>query len=228
MTATDPRRAAQERLDRTGWLRAAVLGANDGLVSTASLILGVAAAGTSEHNILLTGVAGLVAGATSMAAGEYVSVHAQADEEKADQTRLQAPAPNAPPAAPSPLPPPEPRVPHRHFFAGPLHRIVAPGSGSGASPGPPIYARPLQASLASAISFSVGAAAPLLVTLLVSGRALVPSIAAASLLFLALLGFIAADAGGANRLIGTVRVTVWGAMAMAVTAGVGMIFKPLA
>ncbi len=227
---TPRRHTERHRTDRIGWLRAAVLGANDGVVSTASLVVGVAAASASHNSLLLTGVAGLVAGAMSMAAGEYVSVHSQADAEQADLQRESAEL-----AA-------DPAAEHRELaaiyvkrgldaelarrVAVELMRHDALGAHARDELGisETVVTRPVQAALASAASFSVGAALPLAVTALASGPALIPWVSGASLVFLALLGAIAARVGGAGAAIGAVRVTFWGALAMAVTAGVGSLF----
>ena len=218
----------RHRTDRIGWLRAAVLGANDGIVSTASLVLGVAAASSSHNSILVTGIAGLVAGAMSMAAGEYVSVHSQADTEQADLERLEL---EAAPAA-------EQRELTAIYVsrgldyklaaqvAEQLMRHDALGAHARDELGisPALSARPIQAAVSSAASFSVGAALPLVVTALVPEQLLISSVAGTSLAFLALLGAIAAQAGGASPGVGAARVTFWGALAMAVTAGVGTLF----
>ncbi|HAX22433.1 MAG TPA: hypothetical protein DCY64_19385 [Hydrogenophaga sp.] len=224
------RHTERHRTDRIGWLRAAVLGANDGIVSTASLVLGVAAASADHSSILLTGVAGLVAGAMSMAAGEYVSVHSQADTEGADLAREQAEL-DADPAAE-----------HRELsaiYAGrgldaELSRQVATQLMAHDALGAhardelgisdTLSARPVQAALASAASFAAGATLPLAVTALVPGPGLIGWVAATSLLFLALLGALAARAGGARMGPGAWRVGFWGALAMAITAGVGALF----
>ncbi|MEO8103565.1 MAG: VIT family protein [Betaproteobacteria bacterium] len=224
------RHLERHRTDRIGWLRAAVLGANDGIVSTASLMIGVAAAETSHSAILITGVAGLVAGAMSMAAGEYVSVHSQADTEKADieRERLELEADTV--------------SEHRELAAIYVSRGLdtalakqvaeqlmahdALGAHTRDELGisHTLTARPLQAALASAGSFAVGAVMPLLVTLLAPGPKLVYAVSGTSLVFLALLGGIAARAGDAPVMPGTLRVTFWGALAMALTAGVGALF----
>ncbi|MBL0123841.1 MAG: VIT family protein [Betaproteobacteria bacterium] len=225
-----PRHLEAHRTDRIGWLRAAVLGANDGIVSTASLIVGVAAAHTSHSAILVTGVAGLVAGAMSMAAGEYVSVYSQADTEKADieRERLELAADSA--------------GEHKELAAiymgrgldAALAKQVAEQLMAHDALGAhtrdelgishALAARPLQAALASAGSFAVGAVMPLLVTVLVPEAMLIYAVSGTSLVFLALLGGIAARAGGAPVMTGTIRVTFWGALAMALTAGVGAMF----
>jgi vacuolar iron transporter family protein len=224
------RHQERHRTDRIGWLRAAVLGANDGIVSTASLMVGVAAASTSPANILLTGVAGLVAGAMSMAAGEYVSVHSQADTENADLSRERAEL-----AA-------DPVAEHRELTAIYVARGLQPvlaeqvaeqlmqhdslGAHARDELGisEALSARPVQAALASAGSFAFGAVLPLAVAALAPTQSLIPWVSGTSLFFLALLGAVAARAGGAAILVGAWRVTFWGAIAMAITAGVGALF----
>ena len=227
------RHRERHRTARIGWLRAAVLGADDGIVSTASLILGVAAAHASRSNVLLAGTAGLVAGAMSMAAGEYVSVHSQADTEKADIERE--------------------RKELKTDDAGERKELTAIYVARGLDPAlakqvvdqlmahdalgahvrdelgisQVLPARPPQAPLASAASFALGAALPLLVTLWTPGAQLIAWVAGTSLAFLAFLGAIAARAGGANATVGAVRVTVWGALAMGVTTGVGALVNSL-
>jgi vacuolar iron transporter family protein len=223
------------RTHRIGWLRAAVLGANDGIVSTASLVLGVAAAGASARSILIAGVAGLVAGAMSMAAGEYVSVSSQSDTERADLERERKELATDPG--------------HEHeeltaIYAGrgldaglaaevatQLMKHDALGAHARDELGisETLTARPVQAALASAGTFSVGAVLPLLVVLLVptslvSVSGLMWAVSLGSLLFLALLGSLAARAGGASVMTAAIRVTFWGALAMALTAGVGALF----
>lgn len=212
---------------RTGWLRAAVMGANDGLVSTASLVLGVASAHAARGSILLAGTAGLVAGAMAMAAGEYVSVSSQADTEQADLEielkgfELDSDAEHAELAEiyvqrglTSEL---------AEEVAKQLMEFDALGAHARDELGisEVLKARPLQAAAASAASFTVGAAIPLLTTLGAPEDDLIGLVAAASLVFLAVLGALAAHAGGANRLKGATRVLLWGALAMAATAGVG-------
>ena len=224
----------RHRTDRIGWLRAAVLGANDGIVSTASLVVGVAAAGASQHHILVTGVAGLVAGAMSMAAGEYVSVHSQADTEKADLSREQAELQTDPAAERRELaaiyvarglqPPLAQQVAEQLMTHDALGAHARDELGISET----MSARPVQAALTSAASFAVGAALPLAVTGLVPYQHLLPSVAVTSLLFLAVLGFISARAGGASVLAGAWRVTFWGALAMAITAGAGALFGAVA
>ncbi|MDO9366752.1 MAG: VIT family protein [Methylotenera sp.] len=218
------------RSHRIGWLRAAVLGANDGIVSTASLVIGVAVAGASHDTILITGVAGLVSGAMSMAAGEYVSVSSQADTEAADlaRERLELATDHdselkeltgiyvgrglTPPLA--------------YQVAVQLTEYDALGAHARDELGiiETMNARPVQAALASAATFAVGAALPLFVTLFASETNTVTYVAGMSLAFLASLGALAAKAGGANVWIGTARVAFWGALAMLATAGVGSLF----
>jgi VIT1/CCC1 family predicted Fe2+/Mn2+ transporter len=220
----------RHRTGRMGWLRAAVLGANDGILSTASLVLGVAAAHGTHSGVLVAGTAGLVAGAMAMAAGEYVSVHSQADTEQADLERERA----------------ELRVDDR----GEHRELTAIYVGRGLDPSlakqvadqlmahdalgahahdelgisETLRARPIQAAFASAGSFAVGAAMPLFVTALAPEARLIMLVSGTSLLFLALLGALAAHAGGAGMTAGAIRVTFWGALAMGVTAGVGALF----
>jgi VIT1/CCC1 family predicted Fe2+/Mn2+ transporter len=217
-----------------GWLRAAVLGANDGIVSTASLIIGVAAASPAHENILIAGVAGLVAGAMSMAAGEYVSVSSQSDTEAAD-LELE-------------------RRSLEHDFEFERDELATIYEDRGLEPGLAIQvadqlmahdalgahardeigiselanAKPLQAALSSAGTFIIGAALPLLVAWAVPGTRLISTVAISSLLFLALLGGIAARAGGARITTGAIRVTFWGALAMTLTAAVGRLFGVIA
>lgn len=220
----------RHRSGRVGWLRASVLGANDGILSTSSLVLGVAAAHATHGSILLAGTAGLVAGAMSMAAGEYVSVHSQADTEKADlaleRSELKA----------------DPEGEHEELakiyvgrgldvalasqVASELMAHDALGAHARDELGitEELRARPIQAALSSAASFAVGAAMPLLATILSPGPALIYVVAASSLVFLALLGGIAARVGGASLLAGAWRVTFWGALAMGATAAVGSFF----
>jgi vacuolar iron transporter family protein len=220
----------RHRAEHVGWLRAAVLGANDGILSTASLVLGVAAAHGTRSNVLVAGVAGLVAGAMSMAAGEYVSVHSQADTEQADLSREHAEL--------------------RADDKGEHQELMAIYVGRGLDPSlaeqvadqlmahdaigahardelgmsETLRARPIQAALASASSFAVGAAMPLSITALAPKASLIIFVSGASLLFLALLGALAARAGGARVTPSIIRVTFWGALAMAITAGVGVLF----
>lgn len=222
------------RSHRIGWLRAAVLGANDGIVSTASLIIGVAAANTTHTDILLAGVAGLVAGAMSMAAGEYVSVSSQSDTENADlelekrslnddsefeQKELAA-------------------IYEKRGLDSNLAKIVAEqlmahdALGAHARDELGIFesirARPVQAAFSSAGTFTIGAALPLLAAWAMPGAQLIPVVAALSLILLAVLGGLAAQVGGAPISIGAFRVTFWGALAMGLTAGVGRLFGVVA
>ncbi|MEO5660165.1 MAG: VIT family protein [Polaromonas sp.] len=224
------RHIERHRIDRIGWLRAAVLGANDGIVSTASLVLGVAAAGADRPAILLAGVAGLMAGAMSMAAGEYVSVHSQADTEKAELERERIEIDLQPVAEHAELTgiymarglAPE----LASLVAGQLMKHDALGAHVRDELGisETLGAHPVQAALASAASFAVGAALPLAVTASVPDNGLTASVAVTSLVFLALLGALAARVGGAGMLTGAWRVTFWGALAMLITAGVGALF----
>ena len=214
-------------VDRIGWLRAAVLGANDGIVSTASLIVGVAAAATTQKEVLIAGIAAIVAGAMSMAAGEYVSVSSQSDTEQADIARE--------------------RKELRDDSRTELEELAGLYVNRGVDRTLALQvaqqlmakdaltahardelgissittARPVQAALTSAASFSLGAAMPLLMVIVSPSTMLVPIVAGASLAFLALLGAIGARTGGANVLRATARVTFWGALAMALTAGIG-------
>ena len=224
------RHRERHRTGRIGWLRAAVLGANDGLVSTASLMLGVAAAQATHGNVVVAGVAGLVAGAMSMAAGEYVSVHSQADTEQAELARE--------------------RTELRLDNQGEHEELMAIYVGRGLDPAlaqqvaaqlmahdalgahardelgisETLRARPLQAACASACSFAVGAALPLVVTASAPEAQLFPLVSGTSLAGLALLGGVAARVGGARVTVGALRVTFWGALAMGLTAGVGALF----
>lgn len=224
----------EHRVHRVGWLRAAVLGANDGIVSTASLIIGVAAADTSQEAVLLAGVAGLVAGAMSMAAGEYVSVSSQSDTEKADLEQERRSLEE------------NPEIERDELAAIYVERGLTPTLASevasqlmshdaleahardeiGITEG--AKARPIQAALASAGTFTVGAALPLLTAWLVPQSRLIMAVAGLSILFLAVLGGVAARAGGAPVLRASIRVGFWGALAMALTAGVGRLFGVVA
>ena len=218
------------RTHRIGWLRAAVLGANDGIVSTASLIVGVAAAQADRHAVVLAGLAGLVAGALSMAAGEYVSVSSQADTEQAElelERRGLAAEPDDERqelAAIYVRRGLEPKV--AETVADQLMAHDALGAHARDELGlfPHFAARPLQAAWASAATFAAGAALPLVTTVLASAGWLVPSVAGVSLLCLATLGAVAARIGGAPAWIGAVRVTFWGVLAMVVTSAVGALF----
>ncbi len=215
---------------RIGWLRAAVLGANDGIVSTSSLVVGVAAAGTGRTEVLIAGLAGLVAGAMSMAAGEYVSVSSQTDAEQADLARERKELAETPEAELEEL--------TRIYQARGLTRDLAAqvavqltardalGSHARDELGisETVTAHPIQAALVSAMTFAVGAVVPLLVAMLAPPAQIVPFVAIATLLSLAILGGLGATAGGAGIVRGAVRVTFWGALAMAATALVGSIF----
>ena len=212
---------------RIGWLRAAVLGANDGILSTSSLVLGVAAAHATHGSVMVAGIAGLVAGAMSMAAGEYVSVHSQADTEEAELnlertelkednkgeheelTKIYAARGLEPSLAKQVA---EQLMKHDSLGAHARDELGISDT---------FRARPIQAAVASAASFGVGAALPLLATTLSPAAGLIPIVSATSLIFLALLGGLAARAGGAGVTMGAIRVTFWGAMAMALTAGIG-------
>ena len=224
------RHRERHRAEHTGWLRAAVLGANDGILSTASLVLGVAAAHGTRSNVLVAGVAGLVAGAMSMAAGEYVSVHSQADTEQADLARERAELRA------------DDKGEHRELMAIYVGRGLDPSLAQQVADqlmahdaigahahdelgiSETLSARPIQAALASAGSFAVGAAMPLLTAAIVPEANLIPLVSGTSLVFLALLGGLAARAGGAQVTVGAMRVTLWGALAMGLTAGVGALF----
>lgn len=224
------RHAERHRTDRIGWLRAAVLGANDGIVSTASLVVGVAAASVSHSNILLTGIAGLMAGAMSMAAGEYVSVHSQADTENADLSRERAEIEKDPAAEQRELMAIyiarglAPDLAHRVAEQLMVHDALGAHARDELGISETFCARPVQAALASAASFALGALLPLAVTALAPERDLIPWVSVTSLAFLALLGAVAAKAGGAGVLVGAWRVTFWGALALAITAGTGALF----
>ena len=217
-------------VSRIGWLRAAVLGANDGIISTASLIVGVAAAAATRNDVLIAGVAGLVAGAMSMSAGEYVSVSSQSDTEQADLARECKELSQDPKGELDELT----EIYVKRGLDQSLARQVAQQlMGKDALTAhardelgisETTAARPVQAALTSAATFSVGAAMPLLMVVVSPANVLVPVVSAASLGFLALLGAIGARAGGANVLRATARVTFWGALAMALTAGIGKLF----
>jgi len=214
-------------VERIGWLRAAVLGANDGIISTASLILGVASAAASRNDILLTGVAGLVAGAMSMAAGEYVSVSSQSDTEHADLARERRELADDPVFEREELAQVYVARGVEEGLAREVARQLMVKDALGAHARDELgisvisTARPVQAALASAATFSVGAAAPLVLVLVSPSNALIPIVSVGSLLFLSLLGAIGAKAGGAGLLKPTIRVTFWGAW---LTAGIGAVF----
>lgn len=218
------------RTHRIGWLRAAVLGANDGIVSTASLLVGVAAASAGKSTLLMTGVAALVAGAMSMAAGEYVSVHSQADTEKSDLRREKAELAKDPAAELRELT--EIYVSHglAQDLAGQVavqltaHDALGSHARDELGISSAFSAKPLQAALASAASFAVGAVLPLGVAALAPAQSVIAWVAGASLVSLAVLGIVAAKAGGSGVLSSVWRVSFWGVLAMAATAGVGRLF----
>ena len=224
----------RHRTERIGWLRAAVMGANDGIVSTASLILGVAAAHATSHNILVAGIAGLVAGAMSMAAGEYVSVSSQADTEQADLARERQELATDPSAELAELTAIyvkrglDPSLAKQVAEQLTAHGALAAHSRDELGTSELLVARPVQAALASACTFAIGAALPLLAVVFAPKAYLILLVAGASLIFLALLGGLAAFAGGASPTRGAIRVTFWGALAMALTAGVGALFGTVA
>jgi VIT1/CCC1 family predicted Fe2+/Mn2+ transporter len=222
------------RSHRVGWLRAAVLGANDGIVSTASLIIGVAAASATQENILVAGVAGLVAGAMSMAAGEYVSVSSQSDTENADLALEQQSLENNFEFEKDELT----KIYEDRGLESDLAKQVAEQLMAHDALGAhardeigiteSVRAQPVQAAFSSAGTFTVGAALPLMVAWAVPGTQLIPLVAVSSLVFLAFLGGLAARTGGAPMTVGVIRVTFWGALAMALTAGVGRLFGVVA
>ena len=222
-----PQHTERHLIGRIGWLRAAVLGANDGILSTASLIVGVAAAATGPNEVLIAGVAGLVAGAMSMAAGEYVSVSSQSDTEKADLARERQELKESPEFELDELTENYVQRGVTRDLARQVARQLSAGDALKAHARDELgisditTARPVQAALASAAAFSVGAAMPLLMVVVSPAGILVAVVSAASLAFLAVLGAIGAKAGGADVLRATVRVTFWGALAMALTAGIG-------
>lgn len=220
----------RHRTQHIGWLRAAVLGANDGIVSTASLVVGVAASNATHAAVLVAGVAGLVAGAMSMAAGEYVSVSSQLDTEQADIERERKELAANEPGERKEL---AAIYVKRGLDSTLANRVagqlmakdaLAAHARDELGISETVSARPVQAALTSAITFAVGAALPLLVVVIAPATGLVLLVAGTSLLFLALLGALAAHTGGARILIGMVRVTFWGALAMAITAGIGALF----
>jgi VIT1/CCC1 family predicted Fe2+/Mn2+ transporter len=216
--------------DRIGWLRAAVLGANDGLVSTASLIVGVAAASTGRHEVLIAGVAGLVAGAMSMAAGEYVSVSSQSDTEKADLAREKDELETNPEVELEELTGIyekrglTPELARQVAEQLSLKDVLATHARDELGVNNITVARPVQAALASAGTFIVGAALPLLVALISPSSFLIPLVVGSTLVFLAGMGALAAQVGGANKFKGAMRVIFWGALAMLITAGIGALF----
>ena len=228
--ARTTRHKEHHRTARVGWLRAAVLGANDGIVSTAALIVGVAAAGTDTNTILLSGFAGLLAGAMSMAAGEYVSVHTQSDAENADLSRERDELRESPDAELRELA----SIYVSRGLDATLARQVAEQLTAHDALGAhardelgiseAMAARPIQAALSSAASFTVGAAVPLTLVPLFPASRLVLVVSVATLLLLGLLGALAARVGGANVVKGALRVTFWGALALAITASMGTLF----
>lgn len=225
------RHLEQHRTHRIGWLRAAVLGANDGIISTASLVVGVAASRASHDSVLVAGVAGLVAGAMSMATGEYVSVSSQADTEQADLAREREELKN------------DPLAEHKELTAIFVKRGLEPGLADQVAQqlmardalgthardelgiSETVAANPVQAAMASATTFIVGAALPLLVILITPAAKLAWTVSITSLLFLAALGGLAAHVGGSSVFTAAARVTFWGVLAMAITAVVGMLFN---
>jgi len=227
---TEGRQVERHYGQRIGWLRAAVLGANDGIVSTASLVVGVAAANVTRGNVLIAGMAGLVAGAMSMAAGEYVSVSSQADTESADLTRERRELESDEPFERQELANIYVRRGLEPSLAEQVAAQLMAHDALGAHARDELglseihTARPIQAALASALTFAVGAALPLVLTWLTPTAFMVAAVSGGSLLLLALLGALAARTGGANVVIGAARVAFWGALAMAATAGVGALF----
>jgi vacuolar iron transporter family protein len=227
-----PRAIHAERhfTQRIGWLRAAVLGADDGIVSTAALMVGVAAAESARSSTLIAGLAGLVAGAMSMAAGEYVSVSSQADTEKADLVRERRELAESPEAELQELTDIYVARGLSPELAGRVAEQLTKGDVLAAHARDELgiteaqTARPLQAALASAATFSVGAAIPLVIAALTPARLLIPLVSAGSLVCLAVLGAVAAHAGGASLVRGAIRVTFWSALALALTAAVGRLF----
>ena len=218
------------RSERIGWLRAAVLGANDGIVSTASLILGVAGAGATGSGVLIAGIAGLVAGAMSMAAGEYVSVSSQADTEEADLRRERKELESNDPLERAELAAIyvsrglDPDLARQVADQLMMHDALGAHARDELGISEIQRARPMLAAVASAGTFAVGGALPLLVALLAPAYTLAAYLVGTSLAFLAILGFLAARTGGARVMAGTLRVTFWGAVAMALTYGAGALF----
>jgi VIT1/CCC1 family predicted Fe2+/Mn2+ transporter len=228
------RHLERHRTERIGWLRAAVLGANDGIVSTASLVLGVAAANATHNNVMVAGIAGLVAGAMSMAAGEYVSVRSQADSEQAalnlERAELKADDPGEQRELTAiyvsrGL---DPALAKQVAAQLMVHDALGAHARDELGISETLSARPIQAAFTSAASFAVGAAMPLLAVAIVHGTSLIPIVSGTSLVFLAVLGGLAARVGGASVTVGAMRVTFWGALAMALTAGVGTLFGTVA
>jgi VIT1/CCC1 family predicted Fe2+/Mn2+ transporter len=225
-----PRHIERHRTAHIGWLRAAVLGANDGIISTASLVLGVAAAHGTHGSILIAASASLVAGAMSMAAGEYVSVHSQADTERADLSRERAELASNDTAERQELTAIyvgrglDPSLASQVADQLMAHDALGAHARDELGISETQRAQPIQAAFASAASFAVGAILPLLVTVLAPQAWLIVTVSGTSLLFLAILGAVAARTGGAPMITGSARVAFWGALAMAVTAGVGLAF----
>jgi VIT1/CCC1 family predicted Fe2+/Mn2+ transporter len=224
----------RHRTNRIGWLRAAVLGANDGIVSTASLLLGVAAAHATHSNVMVAGIAGLVAGAMSMAAGEYVSVRSQADSEEAALNLERAELKTDDPSERRELTAIyigrglDPALAKQVADQLMAHDALGAHARDELGFSETLSARPIQAALTSAASFAVGAAMPVLTVVLVSVSSLIPVVSGVSLVFLAILGGLAGRVGGASVTKGAMRVTFWGALAMALTAGVGAMFGSVA
>lgn len=218
------------RTHRIGWLRAAILGANDGIVSTASLVLGVAAAGATSDNLIIAGVAGLVAGAMSMAAGEYVSVSSQADTERADLAREREELASNPDHEHAEMAAIyverglDPELASRVATQLMAHDALSAHAREELGIFDAMTARPVQAALVSAGSFAMGAAMPLSVAVLSADSAVLWTVPLSALFFLALLGSLGARAGGASMTTAAIRVTFWGALAMVATAAVGALF----
>jgi VIT1/CCC1 family predicted Fe2+/Mn2+ transporter len=224
------RHEERHRSERIGWLRAAVLGANDGIVSTASLVVGVAAAGIPRSQVMVAGIAGLVAGAMSMAAGEYVSVSSQSDTEEADLARERQELATEDKSERAELASIyvarglEPALAQQVADQLMAHDALAAHARDELGISDLQRVRPVQAAVASAATFSVGAALPLLITLFAPANIVATAVTVTSVAFLAILGWLAARAGGARAAVGALRVAVWGALAMAVTYGVGALF----
>jgi VIT1/CCC1 family predicted Fe2+/Mn2+ transporter len=225
-----PRHLERHRSDRIGWLRAAVLGANDGIVSTASLVLGVATAEASRSTVLIAGIAGLVAGAMSMAAGEYVSVSSQTDTERADLERERRELATSGPAEREELAGIyverglTPELAHAVADQLMAHDALASHARDELGISATTRARPVQAAITSALTFAVGAALPMGLLLAAPDTRVVPIVGGGALLCLGVLGGLAARVGGARTMVGAMRVVFWGALAMAVTAAVGIMF----
>jgi VIT1/CCC1 family predicted Fe2+/Mn2+ transporter len=225
-----PRHVERHRSERIGWLRAAVLGANDGIVSTASLVLGVATAEASRSTVLIAGIAGLVAGAMSMAAGEYVSVSSQTDTERADLARERRELATSGPAEREELAGIyverglTPELAHAVADQLMAHDALTAHARDELGIFATTRARPVQAALTSALTFAVGAALPMGLLLAAPDTRVVPIVGGGALLCLGVLGGLAARVGGARTMVGALRVVFWGALAMAVTAAVGVLF----